>query len=87
MITNVEDLAPASVVAEILAASIHSIAEQGLAGHDLDTVKARFDDNPSAIARAAKTYAESIRTGKAGQGAKRDAALAVVTHYRVQHNL
>ncbi|MER8119213.1 hypothetical protein [Streptomyces sp. NPDC094031] len=87
MITNVEDLAPASVVAEILAASIHNIAEQGLAGHDLDTVKARFDDNLSAIVRAAKAYAESIKSGRTGQGAKRDAALAVVARYRMQHNL
>ncbi|MFE7485157.1 hypothetical protein [Streptomyces sp. NPDC057552] len=87
MITNVEDLAPASVVAEILAASIHNIAEQGLAGHDLNTVKARFNDNLPAVVRAAKTYAESTKTGKTDQGAKRDAALAVVTHYRMQHNL
>ena len=87
MITNVGNLAPAPVVGEILVAAIHSIAEQDIPGHDREAVRDRFEGNVPAIARAAKTYAESIGGGKTEQGAKRDAALAVVKHYRWEYKL
>jgi hypothetical protein len=87
VIKNAENLAPASVVAEILAAAIHNIAEQNIPDHGLEAVKARFEDNLPAIVRAAKTYATSIEGGKTEQGAIRDAAIAVVNNYRFQHKL
>ncbi|GGU40592.1 MULTISPECIES: hypothetical protein [Streptomyces] len=87
MITNVESLAPAQVVAEILVAAIHNIAEQNINGHSLEAVRTRLEGNLGAIARAAKTYNSSIKDGKTGPEAQRDAALAVVTNYRFQHKL
>ncbi|MER0476775.1 hypothetical protein ABR737_00105 [Streptomyces sp. Edi2] len=87
MMTNIESLAPASAVGEILTAAIYNIADQGIPGHDLEAVKARFTDNLPAIVRAAKAYNASIQTGKTEQGAKRDAAIAVVGNYRIQHKL
>ncbi|MET9779309.1 hypothetical protein ABZ023_34565 [Streptomyces sp. NPDC006367] len=87
MITNVESLAPAGVVGEILVAAIHNIAEQNIDGHDLAAARNRLDGDPSAIVRSAKTYAESIEGGKTDEEAKRDAAIAVVKHYRLQHSL
>ncbi|MCX4826784.1 hypothetical protein OG883_44895 [Streptomyces sp. NBC_01142] len=87
MITNVESLAPAHVVGEILVAAIHNIAEQNIDGHDLTAARNRLDGNLSAIVRSAKTYAESVKDGKTDEEAKRDAAIAVVNNYRLQHNL
>ncbi|KFG71331.1 hypothetical protein [Streptomyces mutabilis] len=87
MITNVESLAPARVVGEILVAAIHNIAEQNIDGHDLTAAKNRLDGNLSAIVRSANTYAESVKAGKTDEEAKRDAAIAVVHNYRLEHNL
>lgn len=47
----------------------------------------RPDGNLSAIVRSAKTYAESVKAGKTDEEAKRDAAIAVVHNYRLEHNL
>ncbi|MFG2210939.1 hypothetical protein [Streptomyces sp. NPDC048638] len=87
MITNVESLAPAHIVGEILVAAIHNIAEQNITGHGLEAVKDRLSNSPGAIVRAAKIYDASVKDGKSGPEAQRDAALAVVANYRFQHKL